>query len=239
MKYLPWNALALAFMSQSSLLTLHSSLVFQHYTLLCLHLPVPHHIEAAITTWTQYRKLKRQRTAQRPVTRTQPLIRHQRQSSHLKMGLSLSRIYQSVSSLAVWGKDKEVRILMVGLDSAGKTTILYRLQVSLSSTRCRNWADDRLEKSFLPFQVRLLTICSWGESGDNRELTRSNRVQCRDCFLQEYQLPGMGSRRSIEYSSILEVLLCEHTGKLPFPFWTRLLILLRSSRSRSELTHRQ
>jgi ADP-ribosylation factor-like protein 1 len=46
------------------------------------------------------------------------------------MGLSLSRIYQSVSSLAVWGKDKEVRILMVGLDSAGKTTILYRLQVS-------------------------------------------------------------------------------------------------------------
>ena len=31
--------------------------------------------------------------------------------------------------MAFWGKDKEVRILMVGLDSAGKTTILYRLQV--------------------------------------------------------------------------------------------------------------
>lgn len=46
------------------------------------------------------------------------------------MGLSLSRVYQSLSSLAFWGKDKEVRILMVGLDSAGKTTILYRLQVS-------------------------------------------------------------------------------------------------------------
>jgi len=46
------------------------------------------------------------------------------------MGLSLSRIYGSLSSLAFWGKDKEVRILMVGLDSAGKTTILYRLQVS-------------------------------------------------------------------------------------------------------------
>lgn len=69
------------------------------------------------------------------------------------MGLSLSRIYQSVSSLAVWGKDKEVRILMVGLDSAGKTTILYRLQVSLSSTRGRKQADDRLEKLFLLFQV--------------------------------------------------------------------------------------
>ncbi|KAE8538914.1 hypothetical protein D1P53_005282 [Cryptococcus gattii VGV] len=45
------------------------------------------------------------------------------------MGLSLSRIYSSLSSLAFWGKDKEVRILMVGLDSAGKTTILYRLQI--------------------------------------------------------------------------------------------------------------
>ena len=46
------------------------------------------------------------------------------------MGLSLSRIYSSLASLTAWGKDKEVRILMVGLDSAGKTTILYKLQVS-------------------------------------------------------------------------------------------------------------
>ena len=45
------------------------------------------------------------------------------------MGLSLSRVYQSLTALSFWGKDKEVRILMVGLDSAGKTTILYRLQV--------------------------------------------------------------------------------------------------------------
>ncbi|GHJ87826.1 hypothetical protein NliqN6_4228 [Naganishia liquefaciens] len=45
------------------------------------------------------------------------------------MGLSLSRLYSSLSSLARWGKEKEVRILMVGLDSAGKTTILYRLQI--------------------------------------------------------------------------------------------------------------
>jgi ADP-ribosylation factor-like protein 1 len=47
------------------------------------------------------------------------------------MGLSLSRIYSSLASLTAWGKDKEVRILMVGLDSAGKTTILYKLQVGL------------------------------------------------------------------------------------------------------------
>lgn len=64
------------------------------------------------------------------------------------MGLSLSRIYGSLSSLAFWGKDKEVRILMVGLDSAGKTTILYRLQVSRSRlclSRClgRDPVDER------------------------------------------------------------------------------------------------
>ena len=53
------------------------------------------------------------------------------------------------------------------------------------------------------------------ESGESEELTCSNRVQCRDCFLQEYQFPGMGSRRSIEYSSILEVLLCEYPGESP------------------------
>lgn len=29
----------------------------------------------------------------------------------------------------LWGGDKEVRILILGLDGAGKTTILYRLQM--------------------------------------------------------------------------------------------------------------
>lgn len=48
------------------------------------------------------------------------------------MGLSLSRIYGSLSSLAFWGKDKEVRILMVGLDSAGK----------VSCAQSRLMADD-------------------------------------------------------------------------------------------------
>jgi len=42
------------------------------------------------------------------------------------MGLSFSSLFNVLSS---WGKEREVRILMVGLDSAGKTTILYRLQI--------------------------------------------------------------------------------------------------------------
>ncbi|KAG8930801.1 Arf GTPase arf1 [Tulasnella sp. 419] len=45
------------------------------------------------------------------------------------MGLAISSLFTSLTSLASWGKEKDVRILMLGLDSAGKTTILYRLQI--------------------------------------------------------------------------------------------------------------
>ncbi|KZS97549.1 ARF/SAR protein [Sistotremastrum niveocremeum HHB9708] len=45
------------------------------------------------------------------------------------MGLSVSTLFNSLTSLVRWGKEKDVRILMLGLDSAGKTTILYRLQI--------------------------------------------------------------------------------------------------------------
>jgi GTPase SAR1 family protein len=39
------------------------------------------------------------------------------------MGLNISKLLQGL-----WGK-KEMRILMVGLDAAGKTTILYKLKL--------------------------------------------------------------------------------------------------------------
>jgi len=39
------------------------------------------------------------------------------------MGLTISKLFD-----ALWGK-KEMRILMVGLDAAGKTTILYKLKL--------------------------------------------------------------------------------------------------------------
>ncbi|KAJ1032965.1 hypothetical protein NDA16_000244 [Ustilago loliicola] len=42
------------------------------------------------------------------------------------MGVTFSSMF---SKLAFWNKNEEVRILMLGLDSAGKTTILYRLQI--------------------------------------------------------------------------------------------------------------
>jgi len=39
------------------------------------------------------------------------------------MGITFSRLFDRL-----WGK-KEMRILMVGLDAAGKTTILYKLKL--------------------------------------------------------------------------------------------------------------
>ncbi|CAO1626777.1 unnamed protein product [Jaminaea pallidilutea] len=42
------------------------------------------------------------------------------------MGITFSSLF---GRLAFWSRDEDVRILMLGLDSAGKTTILYRLQI--------------------------------------------------------------------------------------------------------------
>lgn len=43
------------------------------------------------------------------------------------MGIAFSSLFSRLSAL--FSKTAEVRILMLGLDSAGKTTILYRLQI--------------------------------------------------------------------------------------------------------------
>lgn len=149
------------------------------------------------------------------------------------MGLSLSRIYSSLGSLAFWGKDKEVRILMVGLDSAGKTTILYRLQVGHqripqqpcqprlgSYPSCSSLcypADQSLsrrsERSCRQYQVSRKATTS---NLTAHTLAFSYRLQRRDGIVQEHQLPSVGSRRTVEYSTLLEVLLRQHAGQCTF-----------------------
>ena len=56
------------------------------------------------------------------ITRTRPLGTSL-PSAPANMGLTFSKLFDKL-----WGK-KEMRILMVGLDAAGKTTILYKLKL--------------------------------------------------------------------------------------------------------------
>ena len=44
---------------------------------------------------------------------------------HSSMGLSFSSLFTSLASLIRWSKDQDVRILMLGLDSAGKVLPTY------------------------------------------------------------------------------------------------------------------
>ena len=52
-------------------------------------------------------------------------------ASALTMGLSFSSLFTSLSSLVRWSKDQDVRILMLGLDAAGK---VRHLQLSAKAS---------------------------------------------------------------------------------------------------------
>ena len=45
------------------------------------------------------------------------------------MGDFFSKAHEAIKSLSKWAGQKEYRILMVGLDAAGKSTILYKLKL--------------------------------------------------------------------------------------------------------------
>jgi hypothetical protein len=46
------------------------------------------------------------------------------------MGLTFSNLFNSLSSLVRWSKDQDVRILMLGLDSAGKVRCIGEITVN-------------------------------------------------------------------------------------------------------------
>lgn len=54
------------------------------------------------------------------------------------MGVTFSAVFDKLASLTGWGKGQDLRILMVGLDAAGKTTILYQLHVRSPFHRMAN-----------------------------------------------------------------------------------------------------
>jgi len=71
------------------------------------------------------------------------------------MGLSISSLFTSLTSLVRWSKDQDVRILMLGLDSAGKTTILYRLQIGevVSTIPTIGFNVETVQYKSIKFQV--------------------------------------------------------------------------------------
>ncbi|KAH8113388.1 ARF SAR [Phellopilus nigrolimitatus] len=71
------------------------------------------------------------------------------------MGLSISSLFSSLTSLIRWSKDQDVRILMLGLDSAGKTTILYHLQIGevVSTIPTIGFNVETVQYKNLKFQV--------------------------------------------------------------------------------------
>ncbi len=99
-------------------------------------------------------------------------------NSTVTMGLTFSKLFDKL-----WGK-KEMRILMVGLDAAGKTTILYKLKlgeiVTTIPTIGRSIvAGYRLSFLILTSQASTLkpsnTRISNSPSGMSADRTRSDR----------------------------------------------------------------
>ncbi len=75
------------------------------------------------------------------------------------MGIVLSRVFQ-----ALFGS-KEVRILILGLDNAGKTTILYRLQNeaddNIQTIPTIGFNVETLQYKNIKFQVRWVGAWCW------------------------------------------------------------------------------
>lgn len=68
------------------------------------------------------------------------------------MGAAFSSMF---SSLAFWARNKEVRILMLGLENSGKTTILYKLQLGevVSTIPTIGFNVESLDYKNIKFQV--------------------------------------------------------------------------------------
>ena len=111
------------------------------------------------------------------------------------MGLTVSSLMSRLFA------KKQMRILMVGLDAAGKTTILYKLKLGEIVT----------------------TIPTIGESEPNSSFWLF-RLQCRDCRIQKHFIYRMGCRWTGQDSTPLETLLSKHPG----PHFCRRLLWSRA-----------
>ncbi|KAJ8107538.1 hypothetical protein ONZ43_g6704 [Nemania bipapillata] len=95
------------------------------------------------------------------------------------MGLAFSKIFDKL-----WGK-KEMRILMVGLDAAGKTTILYKLKLgeivtTIPTIGMSTIASPSLKPALVASLLRILDLTNgvfWSCVGFNVETVEYKNIQ--------------------------------------------------------------
>lgn len=104
------------------------------------------------------------------------------------MGLTFSKLFDRL-----WGK-KEMRILMVGLDAAGKTTILYKLKLGEIVTT-----------------IPTIGVYILGTRGVQLAY-HVVRFQRRDRRVQEHPVHRVGCRWTGQDPTSVETLLPEHPG---------------------------
>ncbi len=95
----------------------------------------------------------------------------------------------------LFGK-KEMRILMVGLDAAGKTTILYKLKLGEIVTTIPT--IGKYKASFDSFHYLFLYF--------------KRRIQRRNRRIQEHQFHSVGCRWAGQDQAVVETLLPEYSG---------------------------
>ena len=81
------------------------------------------------------------------------------------MGAAIAKLWKKMA-----GGPKPLRILMVGLDNAGKTTILYKLKIG-----------EVVSNLLLILVVYLMNISKGYNHSDDR-------IQCRECRIQKFKI---------------------------------------------------
>lgn len=110
-------------------------------------------------------------------------VLHLLTSSSFRMGAFLSRNFPSLFG------SRQMRILMVGLDAAGKTTILYKLKLNENVTTIPTIGTLEL------FVIVIISLY---------------RIQCRNFTIQVDYFHSLGRRRSRPNPSLMASLLQQH-----------------------------
>ncbi|KAF4619356.1 hypothetical protein D9613_005543 [Agrocybe pediades] len=117
------------------------------------------------------------------------------------MGLSISTLFSSLTSLVRWSKDQDVRILMLGLDSAGKAgaTLSVAGRLLIISFHRRPFSTGyKSEKSCLPYPVGPASLSQYSPIVTNAFPAigfNVETVQYKNIKFQVWDLGGQSSIR--------------------------------------------